>query len=256
MKTAADIKLNNRIVKYIAFAGIGIAALGLVGFGAYKMVPAKYLPAAIAPDPRMQDLIFSYAVNLAKGMADIPICVQRAKMILNYADPRNGSPDYRQMAVDRIFDKVPEFCVAGPGARTSPEILQYIAQTREDTDQERNDTGTNVAPAVVAKPTVALDPFVINLADEDKSYLLQVSIALNMSDPAGATIANMRAPEIRNRVLMLLSSKKITDFETPEGKQKVLAELVIKLNEPLSGGDAVMNVESAALTNFLVSESK
>lgn len=92
---------------------------------------------------------------------------------------------------------------------------------------------------VAAKPKpatppvfVTLEPFVVNLAGEVQHYL-QVGIDLKVADGHVGDAIKQHLPEIRNGVLLLLSSKQIEELGTLEGKNQLRQEIRAAVNKPL-----------------------
>jgi flagellar FliL protein len=85
-----------------------------------------------------------------------------------------------------------------------------------------------------AEPPVfaTLDPFVVNLAGEEEHYL-QVGINLKVADPAVTEQIKTHLPEVRNAVLLLLSSKHPEELATLEGKNRLRHEIRMAVNGPL-----------------------
>jgi len=90
-----------------------------------------------------------------------------------------------------------------------------------------------VKVAAAAPPTFfTLDPFVVNLAGEVQRYL-QVGIDLKIADEHVKDQIKAHLPEIRNGVLLLLSSKQIDELSSLEGKNQLRAEIREAVNQPL-----------------------
>ena len=79
---------------------------------------------------------------------------------------------------------------------------------------------------------VTLEPFVVNLAG-DVQHFLQVGIDLRVADNSVSDQIKIHLPEIRNGVLLLLSSKKVEDLTDIEQKNRLRAELREVVNKPL-----------------------
>lgn len=77
-----------------------------------------------------------------------------------------------------------------------------------------------------------LDPFIVNLAGEETRYL-QVGIELKVADSHVIEKIKMHMPEIKNGVLLLLSSKKPEEITSPEGKNQLRTEIRDAVNRPL-----------------------
>lgn len=78
----------------------------------------------------------------------------------------------------------------------------------------------------------SLDPFVVNLAGEEEHYL-QVGINLKVADAKVTEQIKARLPEVRNAVLLLLSSKHPEELGSLEGKNRLRHEIRAAVNEPL-----------------------
>ena len=73
---------------------------------------------------------------------------------------------------------------------------------------------------------VPLDQFTVNLLpDEGNSQYLQVALTLKVADEATVDAIKLRLPEIRNGILLLLSSKKAAEISSLDGKQKLADEV-------------------------------
>jgi len=94
----------------------------------------------------------------------------------------------------------------------------------------------HVAQAKPAKadPPVffTLEPFVVNLAGEETRYL-QVGIDLKVADSHVVDKIKLHMPEIKNGVLLLLSSKKPEEISSLEGKNQLRGEIRDAVNQPL-----------------------
>src|SRR5262245_14979720 len=76
-----------------------------------------------------------------------------------------------------------------------------------------HESGSTEAKPVPEKPPIfqSLENFTVNLQLEDSPQFLQTGITLKLSDSAAADSIKQRMPEIRNAVLLLLSSRKASD---------------------------------------------
>jgi flagellar FliL protein len=79
---------------------------------------------------------------------------------------------------------------------------------------------------------VTLEPFVVNLAG-DVQHFLQVGIDLRVADNSVSDQIKVHLPEIRNGVVLLLSSKKVEDLTEIDQKNRLRAELREVVNKPL-----------------------
>ena len=75
-----------------------------------------------------------------------------------------------------------------------------------------------------------LDTFIVNLADQERSRYLRVTMDLELLAPADSEKLNQRLPQVRDRILMLLPSKRFADISSTEGKTALRDEMIGKLN--------------------------
>lgn len=111
------------------------------------------------------------------------------------------------------------------------------------------------AKAATARPPVfvTLEPFTVNLQREDaSSQYLQVGLTLKATDESVTEAVKARMPEIRNRVLLLLSSKRASEISTLDGKKALSAELTREIAQPLAGSAAAKNLDSVLFTSFVI----
>lgn len=108
--------------------------------------------------------------------------------------------------------------------------------------------------AVAKKPPVfvPLDPFVVNLIQENGDHYLQIGLVYQMSDDKSVDALKAFMPVIRNRILLLLSSKRPSDISTLEGKQRLVTELVGAARESVPGATPERGIESAMLSAMVI----
>ena len=108
-----------------------------------------------------------------------------------------------------------------------------------------------VAPA---KPPVFhnLDPFTVNLAEENGDHYLQVSVVYQVADEKAVDQVKTYLPVIRNRILLLLSAKRPSELSTAEGKQKLVMELVSAARESIPGTAPERGITGAFLGAFVI----
>lgn len=89
--------------------------------------------------------------------------------------------------------------------------------------------------AAKSKPPVffSLDPFTVNLVSEATDRYLQVGIDLKVSGPEVSDKIKSHLPEIRNGVLLLLTSKRVEDLTSAEGKNLLREEIRDVVNRPI-----------------------
>jgi flagellar FliL protein len=72
--------------------------------------------------------------------------------------------------------------------------------------------------------------FTVNLQREEGDQYLQAGITLKVLKPELEEKIKALMPEIRSKLLFLLSSKKPSELQTSEGKKKLVAEIIAETN--------------------------
>ena len=100
---------------------------------------------------------------------------------------------------------------------------------------------------------VTLETFTVNLqADGGGEHYLQVGIDLKVTDPSVVDLVKLHMPEVRNGVLLLLSSKSAEQIAGLEGKQKLSAEIQEQVNKPLDAKATGKGVTGVFFTSFVI----
>ncbi|OIR11467.1 flagellar basal body-associated protein FliL [mine drainage metagenome] len=81
--------------------------------------------------------------------------------------------------------------------------------------------------------------FTVNLQREEGDQYLQAGITLKVLQPELEEKIKAMMPEIRSKLLFLLSSKKPSELQTVDGKKKLIAEIIAET-------DAVLGVAAPA----------
>jgi flagellar FliL protein len=94
-------------------------------------------------------------------------------------------------------------------------------------------------PAPLVGPLWSLDPFIVNLVDNQGERFLKVVMQLELSDPAVTAEVDILKPKIRDNILDLLTAKTYADLMEPAGKQRLRDEIVLRLNSFVTKGKIV-----------------
>lgn len=85
-------------------------------------------------------------------------------------------------------------------------------------------------------PIKPLDTFIVNLTDASGTRYLKVTAQLELSSEMLTTEIDTKMPQIRDGVLLLLSSKSFDDISTVAGKRTLKREIINGVNRCLSTG--------------------
>ena len=110
------------------------------------------------------------------------------------------------------------------------------------------------APREPEKPPVfhTLDSFTVNLQPEAGDQYLQVGLALKVKDSATVELLKARMPEIRNGVLLQLSSKRASEISTIAGKEKLSEEILAVVRKSLAPAAVQEQVQAVLFTSFVI----
>ncbi|MGC6387204.1 flagellar basal body-associated protein FliL [Ewingella sp. S1.OA.A_B6] len=110
----------------------------------------------------------------------------------------------------------------------------------------------NVPPA----PPIflALDTFTVNLqnADNNPDRVLYIGLTLRLSDQQNRTMLGEYLPEVRSRLLLLLSRQKSDDLASENGKQQLIAEIKQVLSTPFVKGQPSLVINDVLFTAFIL----
>lgn len=81
-----------------------------------------------------------------------------------------------------------------------------------------------------------LDPFIVNLSDEEGGRYAKVEITLAFSDKKVEKELEEKLPMVRDSIITIISMKRYNDLISPAGKEALKREIMAKLNALLTSG--------------------
>ena len=93
-----------------------------------------------------------------------------------------------------------------------------------------------------------LDPFIVNLADSPEVRYLKVTMKLEMENLGAVEDVKARTPQIRDAILVLLSSLDSVTARSPQGKYKLREDVTQRINGLLPK----KSVKMAYFTDFVI----
>lgn len=84
---------------------------------------------------------------------------------------------------------------------------------------------------VVKTALIALDPFVVNLAEQGR--FLKVTMQFELADSTNQELVKEKMPQLRDSIITLISSKSAESVSSPEGKYQMKDELLLRANNAL-----------------------
>ena len=105
------------------------------------------------------------------------------------------------------------------------------------------------ADAANATPVlVEMKPFVVNLRGDRGRRYLRVSMEVEVLGEQGKSAMAEHAPQVRNRLIFLLSNKTVQEINTTEGKYQLQEDITLQINETLG----VALATKTYFTDFIV----
>lgn len=117
----------------------------------------------------------------------------------------------------------------------------------EVADEEHEDPEHPTPPVFIT-----LDTFTVNLQPDPDEKFLQLDLSLQVKTPEEEAALKGQMPAIRDRILLLLSSKQASQINTLEGKQALSKELLEEINKPLTEKGKPLKVKGVFFTSFVI----
>jgi flagellar protein FliL len=108
-------------------------------------------------------------------------------------------------------------------------------------------------PAPIPPPVFfPLESMTVNLQSDDGMHYLRVGLTLKLADEKTQAALNERMPEIRSRVLLLLSNKHPDQISTLEGKRTLAGELRTAVEMTAGSTEKPVHVDDVLFTEFVI----
>lgn len=101
---------------------------------------------------------------------------------------------------------------------------------------------------VTIGPMYKMDTLIVNLADRGGKRYLRTTMQLELDNPDLIEEIDLRLPQLRDAVLMILPAKNYADIGTTEGKIALRDEIIAKMNAILKKGQ----ITTIYFTEFVV----
>lgn len=99
---------------------------------------------------------------------------------------------------------------------------------------------------------IVMEPFTVNLQQEAADQFLQISMTVQVGDEKQVEEIKLYMPQVRSRVLLLLSGKKASDINTAEGKKKLADDITAQIRLPFIPGGKPQEVSNVYFTSFVI----
>ncbi|WP_110656027.1 flagellar basal body-associated protein FliL [Salinicola halimionae] len=121
----------------------------------------------------------------------------------------------------------------------------------------RNGSGaTDVVEDEAVEPPVpifvTIQPFTVNLQSDYGDRLLYVGLSLRVDDEQTSAFLNQHMPEVRSRLLMLLSGKSAEELIKPEGKTLMKQQILGLFDDPITTPQPALSIDDVLFSDFIV----
>jgi len=121
--------------------------------------------------------------------------------------------------------------------------------------KQQQEDGSEVTVKKKKKPTtfIKLESFTVNLQSDDREpHYLQVELSLKVNESDAVKIIENKKPEVRNQILLLLSSKKPSEINTLEGKQKLSEDIIQAVRSKIDSEELEDDILDVLFTSFII----
>lgn len=119
-------------------------------------------------------------------------------------------------------------------------------------DHGRTWLTTQMAPKPPAPVYVAMESMTVNLQPDQGDRYLQIGIVFKSYDKDADALIRTVMPELRSRVLLLLSAKTPNELYQAAGKQALVKEILALTRQPYSNTVSDLKVNDVLFTNFVI----
>lgn len=107
-------------------------------------------------------------------------------------------------------------------------------------------------PESTTKPVyVSVEPFTVNL-DNSHGQVLYTAVSLKVADQKTADNLKAHMPQVRNRILMVLTLQNAKSITTAKGKQALAQGIRKAVSQPFDGGSGKVGIDAVLFTDFIV----
>lgn len=120
-------------------------------------------------------------------------------------------------------------------------------------NQQGEEAGIEQPAKKLPTKFIKLETFTVNLQSEDDDpRYLQVELVIKANETEVVELIASKTPEVRNQILLLLSSKKSTEISTLEGKQQLSQDILQALKQKIEPEALQADILDLLFTSFII----
>ncbi len=116
--------------------------------------------------------------------------------------------------------------------------------------ESKASNGKDELSATAAPVFIVLDAFTVNLQPDGQ--FLQATFTVQMASQDDSNNIKAYMPQVRSRLLLMLSNKTVAELSTVEGKTKLGAEVTSLIEQPFAPKLKPVKVSNVFITSFVI----
>jgi len=135
------------------------------------------------------------------------------------------------------------------GSGAAAYFMGLFSAEEEATDTVAEEQAEPQKPAIYQSFDA---PLVVNFEQRSPVKFLQVDLEVMARDEASIDAFTLHRPMIRNNLLLLLARQDYQEISTPEGKEKLRAEITAEINKIMKERGSEQGIEQVFFTKFVM----
>lgn len=131
-------------------------------------------------------------------------------------------------------------------------VILYLNMDKGSTETTEETTTEEPAPVIRAPIFSELEPFTVILYGETRNRILYISITLRLENQFAQKQISEYMPEVRDRILKVLSIQKQEQIQTSRGREQLADDIKASLTKPYNEQLAGPKVIDVLFTAFVV----
>ncbi|MEI7538256.1 MAG: flagellar basal body-associated protein FliL [Comamonadaceae bacterium] len=135
------------------------------------------------------------------------------------------------------------FLLAGGGLATW--LLLPLKTEGKESARNKTEVASSGPPVFIV-----MDPFTVNLQPEGQ--FLQATFTLQAANAEESESIKLYMPQVRSRLLLMLSNKNVAELSTVQGKTQLGTEIASLIENPFAVGLKPIKVSNVFFTSFVI----
>ena len=137
-------------------------------------------------------------------------------------------------------------------AKTTMKVAKQAEELADNIGGDKKGKEGEKKEAAVELPSVAFDPFVVNLNEPGSNRYLKASLEVEVADVAAAEDLKRCKRAVRDDLLRYLSSLAVADTQGEDAKTKMETAMMARIDKQLGGKEGEKKVHRLFFNDFMV----